>query len=114
MRVAKPHTAYLISSIYVELQDVTHYTVHKHLDPGISPGNKLSKEEVVVLVECSGLPVYVLEWDYERGNFDIGKQVNCNLDYKGKKYLWINAKDPKTRDLRHLIKMNWFDGRGIW
>lgn len=40
---------------------------------------------------------------------EIGKTVNCNTDYNGNKYLWINEKDRATKDLKHLIKMNWFE-----
>jgi len=104
-----PHTGYLISAVFIPLQDVTHYMVHKHLNPGMSIAVKISKAEVIDLVENSGLPVCILEWNYEAGRFFIGKQVKCNMDYNGKKYLWINAKDPKTKDLKHLIKMDWFN-----
>lgn len=103
-----PHTAYFISAVFIDLQEVTHYMVHKHLDPGVSGAEKMTKAEVVDLIENSGLPVFVWEWNYDAGRFLVGKKVNCNLDYHQKKYLWINEKDPKTKDLKHLIKMNWF------
>lgn len=104
---AKHHSSYYISAIFMSLNDITHYIVHKNFDPGVSGGEKLSKEEVINLVENSGLPVYVWLWGYDQGCFIQGQQVNCNLDYNNNKYLWINAKDPKTKDLRHLIKMEW-------
>lgn len=99
---------YLISGVFIDLQEVTHYTVHTDLNPGASGAVKMSKAEVVELVENSGLPVYVWEWNYEQARFLQGKQVNCNLDYHRNKYLWINEKDPKTKNLKHLIRMNWF------
>lgn len=107
MRVVPPHTGYFISAVFMPLKDVTHYIVHKHLDPGVSGGIKMSKAEVCDLVENSGLPVFTWEWSYEMARFLMGKRVNCNLDYHQNKYLWINTKDPKTKDLRHLIKMDW-------
>lgn len=108
MKTPKPHSGYFISAVYMSLQDVTHYIVHKHLDPGVSGGEKMSKAEVIELVENSGLPVFVWQWNYDTGCFNTGKQVNCNIDYNQKKYLWINAKDTKTKDLKHLIKIDWF------
>lgn len=109
MQLPKPHTGYFISAVFMPMQEVTHYMVHKHLDPGVTGGKLMTKSAVVDLVENSGLPVYVWEWNYEQGCFLVGKQVNCSLDYHQNKYLWINTKDPKTKNLKHLIKMNWFD-----
>lgn len=106
---AKPHSGYLISAVFIPLQEVTHYMVHKHFDPGVSGAVKMSKADVIDLVEKSGMPVNVWEWNYEHARFLIGKQVNCNLDYNQNKYLWINTKDRSTKDLKHLIKMNWFE-----
>jgi len=106
---AKPHTGYLISAVFISLQEVTHYMVHEHLDPGVTAATKMTKDEVVNLVENSGLPVYVWEWNYEAGRFIVGKQVNCNVDFNKNKYLWINTKDPNTKNLKHLIRMNWFN-----
>lgn|GEM_PF-6887819 len=108
MRNAPPHTGYLISAVFIPFQEVTHYMVHEHLNPGASGARIMTKNAVIDLVENSGLPVYVWEWCYDTGRFKVGKQVNCNLDYKQNKYLWINTKDPKTKDLKHLIKMDWF------
>nr|WP_322625661.1 hypothetical protein [uncultured Flavobacterium sp.] len=108
MKTAKPHTGYLISSVFIPLQEPTHYMVHQYLDPGVSGGIKMSKDDVIALVETSGMPVYVWLWNYEQGRFVIGKQVKCNVDYSGAKYLWINEKDPATKNLKHLIKIEWF------
>jgi len=109
MKRAKPHTGYLVSAVSIPIQEPTHYMVHKHLDPGVSEAAKLSKEELIALVEQSGLPVYVWLWDYTLQRFVIGKQVHCAVDYQGNKYLWINTKDRATKDLRHLIKIEWFE-----
>lgn len=105
---AKPNAGYLISAVFIPLQEITHYMVHEYLDPGASGATVMSKAKVVDLVENSGLPVYIWEWNYEAGRFEIGKQVKCNIDYQQNKYLWINEKDPKTKNLKHLIKMEWF------
>ena len=103
-----PHTGYLISGVVIDMQEVTHYMVHQHLDPGVSGALKMSKADVIDLVENSGLPVFVWEWNYHAGQFMTGKKVNCSLDYNKNKYLWINTKDPKTKNLKHLIRVNWF------
>lgn len=109
MITPKTHSGYLISAVFIPLQDVTHYIVHKHLNPGVGVGIKMSKDEIIDIIENSGLPVNVWQWNYESGKFEIAKTVNCNEDYNGNKYLWINEKDPATKDLKHLIKMNWFE-----
>ena len=106
---AKPHSEYFISAVFISLQEVTHYMVHEHLNPGVSGATKMTKQEVITLVENSGMPVFIWEWNYELGRFVKGKQVNCNLDYNNNQYLWINARDPSTKDLKHLIKMDWFN-----
>lgn len=103
-----PHSGYLISAVFIDITEVTHYVVYKYFNPGVSGGYKMAKQEVINLVESSGLPVFIWEWNYEMGRFVIGKQVNCALDYNKNKYLWINTKDPKTKNLKHLIKMEWF------
>ena len=104
-----PHTGYFISGVFIALQEVTDYMVHEYLNPGVTAGVKMSISDVINLVENSGLPVFVWEWNYESGIFIAGKQVNCAIDYNQHKYLWINAKDPSTKNLKHLIKMNWFN-----
>ena len=107
-----PHTGYLISGIYMDMLEVTHYMVHRHNDPGVSGARKLSKADVVKIIQKSGKPVYVWEWDYSVARFKIGRQVNCAVDYSGNTYLWIIPKDRATKNLRHLIKMNWFEACG--
>lgn len=109
MKTAKPHSGYLISAVFIPLQEVTHYMVHEHLNPGATGAIKMCKDDVVKLVERSGMPVHVWEWSYSAGRFVMGKQVNCSTDYNGNKYLWINTKDPATKDLKHLIKMGWYE-----
>jgi hypothetical protein len=108
MITPNPHTGYFITGVFIAITEVTHYVVHQYLDPGVGAGYKMSKAEVLDLIENSGLPVSVWEWNYEEGHFVLGKQVNVAIDYHQNKYLWINAKDPKTKNLKHLIRMDWF------
>jgi len=74
MITANPHTGYFITGVFIDITEVTHYVVHKHLDPGVTGGRKMSKQEVIELIETSGLPVFVWLWNYEEGRFLLGKQ----------------------------------------
>lgn len=102
-------TAYLISGIWYDPKgEVSHYAVHKFLNPGVGGCRKLEKSTVIDLVEMSGKPFYIMGWDYNTGKFRQGQQIILVNNQTGK-YLWTITKEQRTKNLKHLINVSWFE-----
>lgn len=108
MKTPPPFTAYYISGIWTDYKNqVSHYSVHRFLNPGVSGGKKVSIEEVIDLMGKTTRPFYVFGWDYKSGQFRQGEQIFVFDGYHGK-MLWTAKKEERTKNLTHLIKLNWF------
>lgn len=106
MKTMNPLSAYFISGVWYDQGMVSHYALHLFHNPGISVGKKHTKDEVIAIVENSGLPVYVCGWDYKEGRFKTGERVICYNGQNGK-FLWTESKNESRKNLQHLIKYNW-------
>ena len=101
-------TAYLISGIWTDDSGkVSHYAVHQFLNPGVGGCRKMTVTIVHDLILMSGKPFYVMGWDYKVGKFKRGQKVIL-MNPLGKKYLWTEKQEPHTKNLKHLIKLDWF------
>ncbi|WP_298154088.1 hypothetical protein [Flavobacterium sp.] len=103
MQKGKPKSAYLISGVWRDYGQVTHYAVHELYDPGVSGIRKFSKEKTIELVISSGLPFYTWEWNYDKGHFEMGEAIHAVHDH----YLWTTSKNEMHKSLGHLISYSW-------
>ena len=99
---------YFISGVWVSMGKVAYYAVHEFLNPGVGSAKRFSKAEAIFLVEKPEIKVYVWGWDYKSSRFLVGKQIQVIGGYSGK-YLATIPQDDKTKDLKHLINLSWFD-----
>lgn len=107
MKEPPPVTQYLISGVYLDLNVVTHYAVHQDYNPGASGSYKLTANQLKALFERPGISVFTWEWNYREGRFLKGQQVFIKK-YNDVFYFYVLPDDWKTKNLRHLIKLNWF------
>jgi len=104
-----PPNVHFISGIWVDHSGiVSHYAVHDFLDPGASGARRLTKYQTIDLVDTEGRVVYVWGWDYKNGRFVQGKQVFCTHGQNGS-YLHHKPFEDRTKNLKHLIKIDWFE-----
>ena len=104
-----PPNIHYVSGIWEDHSGlVSHYAVHDFLNPGVSGVRKLTKAQMIDLIETEGKLVYVFGWDYKKGHFVQGKQVFCSDGHQGK-YLHHKPYEDRTKNLKHLIKISWFE-----
>ena len=107
--MAPEFTAYYISGVWRDhAGQVSHYAVHKFLDPGIGGCRKYSKEDVIKVVEAGIKPFYVMGWHYPSGKFIRGERVIIHNAYNGK-MLWTEKMENHKKNLKHLIAIDWFE-----
>ncbi len=106
--IKAPIEKYLITGIWHDHQfQPLYYSVHEFQNPGVSNSKKMSIAEVIAIIETDGLSVFTWEWDYKKGCFSKGNKVLVGSDRNGK-YLYIEPFDRNTKNLKHLIRVNWF------
>jgi len=109
MKTPPPSTAYLISGVWTDYKsEISHYAVHQLLNPGVSGCKKFTREETIDLVENGGKPFYVFGWDYTKGRFRQGQRIIVVNGYK-EKYLTVESREERTKNLKHLIRISWFE-----
>ncbi|UMY64665.1 MULTISPECIES: hypothetical protein [unclassified Flavobacterium] len=104
----KPVTICFISGIWTESNRVTHYAIHKFLDPGVTAPAKLTLEQVVEVIEKYKRRIFTWEWSYEAGRFLEGKEVFFKRNERGC-YLYTAPYEARTKNLRHLLNLSWYN-----
>jgi len=109
MITPSPFTAYLISGVWSDHAGVvSHYAVHQFLNPGVSCCKKYSKKELLELMGMTTKPFYVFGWDYKTGGFKQGQKV-VKMEGFSESLIWTEKQEPHTKNLKHLIKVDWFE-----
>ena len=101
-------TQYLISAVYRGNNIVTHFAVHQYYNPGVSGAYKISMAQLKKLFERPGISVYTAEWDYKDGKFMVVQQVFIKT-YDASFHFYVLPEDRKTKNLRHLIGLDWYE-----
>ena len=70
--------AFIISGIWKNNDNVTHYAIHRVTLEGISNAEKISKEEAILLVGAKANSVVTWIWNYKRGIWDVGQNVEVS------------------------------------
>lgn len=97
---------YFISGIWTDSEgNPTDYCIHQYSDLGVSRMKKISKERLIGLLTRFGIYAYVFIWDYNKGRFVQGQQVDLVQGIS------INTVPPidDHKGLKHLIRLNWFE-----
>ena len=95
---------YFISGAWMDDKgNPSHYCVHQLLEAGITKGKKLSREQVIGILTRYGKTVYLLQWDYEKGKFAQGLQVQL---VQGVSINTVPISDDHL-ELKHIINYDW-------
>lgn len=85
---------------------ITHYAVHTVGEKDTSKAEKMSKIEVVALLDKRGITAYTWVWDYIKGKWGMGEKVEVVHASSGK-YLRTDPDRKATDNLAHLPDFDW-------
>lgn len=98
---------YRISGIWKNSNDViTAYAVHTVGDSSASRAVKMTKTQVITLLETRGNSATTWTWNYSTTGWSIGENVQVVNGATGK-YLRSNPDNKLTDNLGHLIDFDW-------
>lgn len=108
MKMKSPINQYLVSAIFLDMNVVTHFAVHEYYNPGVGGAHKLSMAQMKKLFERDGVSVFIAEWNYQEGKFIIAQQAFMKK-FNENFHFYIEPEDYKTKNLRHLINLSWYE-----
>lgn len=85
---------------------ITHYAVHVMYERTIAKAQKLSKEELIRLVDNAGNTAFTWVWDYDTNFWRDAERVTV-ARHGLKKILRCHANNSNKDDLAHLINFDW-------
>ena len=99
---------YRISGFWKDTTGViAHYAVHIIYERTMTRAQKLSKEEVIRLVNDPGNTTFTWLWDYDTNAWRDDEKIFVARQGL-KKILRCASNSNKTDDLAHLINLDWF------